>query len=254
LDKEVIIVFDEFPDMLQNFAGGAEPLGFAKATDALTAWLRSVRQGQQDSSSCRFVFSGSVNLRKTLEEAGLGKRMNDTETLRVPPMSPDEARLLLQTLATSYGVLLESAALDFMVTKTADGPPYYGQVLIKALRDSRCNEISFELLQGIYDNMLRNGDHDLNHFDSRLTTYLPSPQELACSRAILRTLCNDTWHERELYDVVIADSRLDYAAYQKVVDRLVYEGYLKRDLDSAGKLAFLSPLLRDWWACKAGVR
>jgi len=254
LDKNVVIVLDEFPDMLQNFAGGAEPLGFIKATDVLTAWLRSVRQEYQDAASCRFVFCGSVNLRKTLEEAGLGKRMNDTETLRVPPMLAEEARLLLQTLATSYGILLEPAALDFMVSKTTDGPAYYGQVLIKALRDSRRNEISFELLQGIYDNMLRSGDHDLNHFDSRLNTYISSQPELESSRAILRTLCNDDWHERELYDVVIADSRLDYATYQKVVDRLIYEGYLKRDIDSAGKLSFLSPLLRDWWACKAGVR
>jgi uncharacterized protein len=254
LDKEVVIVFDEFPDMLQNFNGGSEPLGFVRANDVLTAWLRSIRQTQQDSAFCHFVFCGSVNLRKTLEEAGLSKRMNDTETLRVPPMSPEEARLLLQTLATSYGTMLESAALDFMVAKTADGPPYYGQVLIKALRDSRRNEISFEVLKAIYDNMLRSGDHDLHHFDSRLDSYISSAQELSCSRIILRTLCNDVWHERELYDVAIADSRLDYAAYQKVVDRLIYEGYIKRDLDSAGKLSFLSPLLRDWWACKAGVR
>ena len=254
LDKDVVILFDEFPDMLHNFAGSAEPLGFVKATDALTAWLRSIRQEHQESAPCHFVFCGSVNLRKTLEEAGLGKRMNDTETLRVPPMLMDEAQALLQELATSYGVLLEPAALDFMVAKPADGPPYYGQVLIKAVRDSHRSEISLELLQGIYNNMLHSGDHDLNHFDSRLNTYIQSQQELEGSRAILRTLCKDNWHERELYDVVIADSRLDYAAYQKVVDRLIYEGYLKRDLDSAGKLSFLSPLLRDWWACKAGVR
>ena len=254
LDRNVVIALDEFPDMLQNFAGGTEPLGFTKATDALTSWLRSIRQEHQDAASCHFVFCGSVNLRKTLEEAGLGKRMNDTETLRVPPMREDEARLLMQTLATSYGILLEPAALDFMICKTSDGPPYYGQVLIKAVRDSRRNEISIELLQGIYDNMLRSGDHDLNHFDSRLNTYIPSQPELESSRAILCTLCNDDWHERELYDVVIADSRLDYASYQKVVDRLIYEGYLRRDIDSAGKLSFLSPLLRDWWACKAGVR
>jgi hypothetical protein len=240
--------------MLLNLSGGTEPLGFKGATDALTAWLRSVRQEQQGTSHCSFVFCGSVNLRKTLEEAGIGKRMNDTEILRVPPMTPDEARILLQDLAAHYGILLELAVLDFMVDKTADGPPYFGQVLIKALRDSRRGEISFELLQGIYDAMLRNGDHDLNHFDSRLDDYIPSQQELACTRIILRTLCSDDWHERELYDVAIADTRLDYAIYRKIVDRLVYEGYLKREIANSGKLSFISPLLRDWWACKVGVK
>lgn len=254
LDKEVVIIFDEFPDMLLNFASGSEPIGFEKATDSLTAWLRSVRQEQQAIVHCRFVFCGSVNLRKTLEEAGLSKRMNDTETLRVPPLTSDEARILLQALAGNYGILLESSALNFMVDKTADGPPYYGQVLIKAVRDTRRNEISLKLLQGIYDNMLRNGDHDLNHFDSRLDDYLPSQQELTCSRIILRTLCIDTWHERELYDVAIADKHIDYMSFHKVLDRLIYEGYLKRDIENTGKLSFLSPLLRDWWACKTGAR
>lgn len=254
LEKRVVIALDEFPDMLLNFSGDAEPLGFKGAMDALTAWLRSVRQEQQDAAHCSFIFCGSVNLRKTLEEAGLSKRMNDTETLRVPPMTPDESRLLLQDLASHYGILLESAALDFMVEKTIDGPPYFGQVLIKAVRDTRSNEISQELLHGIYDAMLRNGDHDLNHFNSRLDDYLRSPNEAACSRSILRTLCNDEWRERELYDTVIADTRLDYAIYLKLVDRLIYEGYLKRDIADAGKLSFISPLLRDWWACKAGAR
>lgn len=254
LQKTVVIAFDEFPDMLQNFAAAAEPLGFVKATDMLTAWLRSIRQESLNTSSCRFIFCGSVNLRKTLEDAGLGKRMNDTETLRVPPLAEEESRILLTTLATHYGILLEPGAIDFMVDKTVDGPPYYGQVLIKALRDSRISEIGIEQLQSIYDVMLRSGDHDLNHFDSRLVTYIPSAQELACSRSVLRTLCHDSWHERELYDLVVADSRLDYASYQRVVDRLIYEGYLKRDITAAGRLSFLSPMLRDWWSCKAGVR
>lgn len=254
LDKTVVIAFDEFPDMLQNFAGGSEPLGFVKATDALTAWLRSIRQESHSATSCRFVFCGSVNLRKTLEDAGLGKRMNDTETLRVPPMTEDEASILIKTLAASYGVLVEPDALDLMISKTAYGPPYYGQVMIKALRDSRRTEITLDLLNGIYETMLRSGDHDLNHFDSRLVTYIRSTQELACSRDVLRSLCHDCWHERELYDTVIADSHLDYAAYQRIIDRLIYEGYLTRDITAAGKLSFLSPMLRDWWSCKAGVR
>jgi len=253
LDKTVVIAFDEFPDMLQNFASGTEPLGFIKATDALTAWLRSIRQEFSETASCHFVFCGSVNLRKTLEDAGISKRMNDTETLRVPPMTADEARTLLILLSQSYGILLEPSALDLMVEKTADGPPYYGQILVKALRDSRINEIGLEEIQVIYDTMLRNGDHDLNHFDSRLAAYIPTQQELACSRVILRTLCHDCWHERELYETVIAESRLDYAVYQRILDRLIYEGYIKRSIAAAGKLSFISPMLRDWWSHKAGI-
>src|SRR6266540_4368308 len=48
LGKRVVIAFDEFPDMLMNFSGAAEPLEFRQSVDMLTAWLRTIRQEQPD--------------------------------------------------------------------------------------------------------------------------------------------------------------------------------------------------------------
>jgi hypothetical protein len=238
--------------MLQNFAKGQEPLGMTSAVDAITAWLRSLRQENAE-RDFKFVFCGSVNLRKTLEQVGLSKRMNDLEPLVVPPLLSDEARRLLVELASSYGIRIEPPAMDFMAAKITDGSPYYGQILVKALRDARVQEVSLVLLQGVYEAMLRSGHHDIKHFHSRLDDYLPTQQERSCVKIILRQLCGDTWHERELYETFLTDT-LDYTAYLGLLSRLEYEGYIKRDIRNAGRLSFVSPILKDWWSCMMGVK
>ncbi len=142
-DKRTIIVFDEFPDMLMNFRiKGTEPCGYLQATDRITAWLRELRQKSDGEVKYQFVFCGSVNLRKTLQDMGIGKRINDLEPLHIPPMLQKESQLLIKNLMQKYGLEIERDAIDFMVSKITDGSPYYGQILFKALRDAREREHS----------------------------------------------------------------------------------------------------------------
>ncbi|MDY6844967.1 MAG: hypothetical protein SVW57_12855, partial [Thermodesulfobacteriota bacterium] len=134
-DKQTVIVFDEFPDMLLNFKKNmAKPQDYINTTDSLTGWLRALRQQQNKESKYRFLFCGSVNLRKTLEEIGLGKRINDLEPFTIPLMKRDEAMLLIKSLAQKHHMAIEQEGMEFMVSKITDGSPYYGQIPFKALR------------------------------------------------------------------------------------------------------------------------
>ena len=45
-------------------------------------------------------------MRKTLEEIGLGKRMNDIESLVVPNMKAEDAELLIDSLMKSMSLKL----------------------------------------------------------------------------------------------------------------------------------------------------
>jgi hypothetical protein len=252
-DKRTVIVFDEFPDMLQNFkTKGMESVDFKTVTDSLTGWLRSLRQIQDSECNYQFVFCGSINLRKTLEEIGVSKRINDLESLVIPPIKSEEAELLVESLAQEYDIEIEPDGIQFMVSKITEGSPYYGQIIFKALRDTREKMFTSDKVEAIYGAMLRGGNHDLNHFHSRLEEYL-SPLEKECSATILKHLCNDAAHEKELYDLLLYE-RCNYEEFQTVVNRLVYEGYIVRDIYNKGKLKFVSPILRDWWACKVGVQ
>ncbi len=252
-DKRTVIVFDEFPDMLMNFRiKGTEVCGYLQATDRITAWLRELRQKSDGEAKYQFVFCGSVNLRKTLQDIGIGKRINDLEPLHIPPMSVKESQLLIKNLMVKYNLEIDPDAIAFMVSKITDGSPYYGQILFKALRDARKRTFSFKETEGIYNTMLRGGDHDLNHFHSRLQDYLLTSAERECSAIILKHVCAEPLQERTLYDGYLLNI-CSKEIFQAVLNRLIYEGYIMRDLKDEGKVRFVSPILKDWWACKEGL-
>jgi len=251
-DKQTIIVFDEFPDMLMNFKNKVSELSdFKDITDSLTGWLRSLRQKQDSRCKYQFVFCGSINLRKTLQGIGISKRINDLEPFVIPPINANEAKALIESLAQEYGMEIEDGGIQYMVSKIMDGSPYYGQILVKALRETRETTFRSDKVKAIYETMLRGGNHDLNHFHSRLEDYL-TPLENECSAIILKQLCCETTHEKELYDLFLYE-RCNYEEFQSLVNRLIYEGYIMRDIDNKGNLRFVSPLLMDWWAYKMGV-
>lgn len=251
-DTHTVIAFDEFPDMLLNFKNRAkEQKAYRTLVDRLTAWLRALRQNQTGGCKYHFVFCGSVNMRKTLEEIGLGKRMNDIESLVVPNMKAEEAESLVKSLMEEYALEIAPEGVSFMVAKITNGSPYYGQILFKALLDSRERKISLKTLKTLYEQMLRGGSHDLNHFHARLETYL-GHTERKCSEIILKHLCFEPLHEKKLFDNHLSEL-CGYEVFQSVVNRLVYEGYIMRDIGNNGALTFVAPLLKDWWSCKVGV-
>jgi hypothetical protein len=251
-EKKTIIVFDEFPDMLMNFKKQeGENLNFKDTTDTLLAWFRSLRQIQDEECKYGFVFCGSINLRKTLEEIGLGKRINDLEPFLIPPIESDDARLLIELLAKKYRLEIAPDGILYMVSKIKNGSLYYGQILIKALRETREKSFSSQRIKTVYEGMLLRGNHDLNHFHSRLEEYL-TPFEKECSGIILKHLGSGAAHEREIYDLLLHE-KCPYPLFQEVVNRLIYEGYITRDISDNGNLRFVAPLLKDWWGLKVGV-
>lgn len=251
LEKRTVIVFDEFPDMLLNFKNN-EDLDFKKTTDSLMAWLRSLRQKSKNGCKYQFVFCGSINLRKTLEDIGIGKRINDLEPFRIPPMKSEEAELLIKELMKKYNIHIDNDGINFMAEKITHGSPYYGQILFKALRDVRENTFSLSQVNSVYEVMLRCGDHDLNHLHSRFQDHLVTPMEKESSSIVLKHLCANPLHENELHDCYL--SKISNEIFQSVINRLIYEGYIMMDIDDGSKLRFVSPLLKDWWAYKVGVR
>lgn len=251
-DKITIIALDEFPDMLMNFRK-KEPdtLSFKNLTDGLTAWLRSMRQIQTGGCKYQFVFSGSIHLRTTLEDMGISKRINDLEPYAIPPINKKDARLLIELLTEKYNLQIEEDGVTFMVSKITDGSLYYGQILVTSLRETRDKQFSLDRIKSIYESMLRRGKHDLDHYHSRLETYL-SHIERDCTETILKHLCSEAAHEKEIYDLLLRE-KCTYEMFQSVVNRLIYEGYITRDINNEGKLRFMAPILKDWWGCKKGV-
>lgn len=247
-----IIAFDEFPDMLMNFKKKSkDETAFKDTVDDLTAWLRSLRQSQSNDCKYRFVFCGSINLRKTLEDMGISKRINDLEPFVIPPITKEDATLLIEMLSRKYKLKIEPEGMAYMVSKITGGSLFYGQIFVKALIEKGKHEFSISSVRAIYETLLRNGNHDMNHYHSRLEEYLTGIEK-ECSGIILKQLCSEIMHEQEIFDLFLHD-KCPYTTFQAVVNRLIYEGYITRDIEDSNKLKFIAPILRDWWGCKVGV-
>ncbi|MBF0537709.1 MAG: hypothetical protein HQL03_05585 [Nitrospirae bacterium] len=249
LDTMTVIIFDEFPDMLLNLRNNARhPDDYATEVDNLTVWLRTLRQNNIGQNRYQFVFCGAINLRKWLGGIGLARRIADLESLRIPPLGEDEARVLIDGLIQSMGISVEPDALEFLVSRIKDGPAYYGQLIIKALRQKGQRQVTLIEATGIYNGLIQGDCDSLFQFSSRLDKYL-DPEQRECSKAVLRILCDGAMDERGLHEAHFSGV-MEFDRFQEVVERLIFEGYVLEDAADGGKLRFASPVLRDWWSRK----
>ena len=175
----------------------------------------------------------------------------DLESFLIPPAAENESRFLIESLSQQYGLQIEPPGVTFMVSKITNGHLYLGQLLFKALIQSGEKEFTEDKVKSIYKIMLRKGNHDFNHFHSRLEEYL-TPLERECSEVILNHLCAGPDYEKKIYDSFLYE-KCSYELFRSVVDRLLFEGYIIHDPDDNGKLRFVSPMLKDWWCCKKGL-
>jgi hypothetical protein len=247
-DRHTVLIFDEFPDMLLNIKK-IESDNYQRITDSLMAWLRSIREKTSPDAKVHFVFCGSINLKETLSDLGISKRINDLESLKIPPMKSDEARTLFHGLMESTGIEIDLPGLEYMIEKATDGPPYYGQMFFKALVDTGECKFCVERIMAIYTTLIRS-EHYLDHFDSRLDEYMTNENERSCSKQILKHLCSGSMLEDDIFGH-LSES---HDVYQHVLNRLIYEGYIMRDHKNPELMRFVSPLMRDWWAYKKGAK
>ena len=242
----IVFFLDEFPDMILNLLK-TRPENSIQEVNKLLAWLRSIRH-ESENGSHTFVFTGSVNLIYTLDKIGAEHYINDLEPLRVPVMKRDEAEFLMKSLLPSCGISPAPDSLDYIKSLITGGPPYYGQLIAQWLCDER-PESTLETKQtkSIIETMIKSDGTGLSHFRKRLSEFFPAT-ELSRARKSLKVLCHaDTMPEESLFDTYFATD-CDRGAFDPVLRRLIYEGYVMRDSESDGALRFVSPLLKRWWA------
>ncbi|KJR42072.1 hypothetical protein MCHI_002029 [Candidatus Magnetoovum chiemensis] len=166
-------------------------------------------------------------------------------------MNNKEALELINALSSSYSLNINDNAINFIISKITDGPPYYGQIIIKALRDEDTSKnFDLPLVKGIYNRMIKDDNNEIKHFHSRLNDCM-TKQHRDISLQILQHLINNPLNENNLYYNHLTPP-CNYEIFTSILSRLTYEGYITRDNND--NIKFLSPILRDWWAFKKGIR
>lgn len=256
LDRPVLIIVDEFPDMLLNLKQDDPVL----RRDFLS-WFRAQRSSpapKQD--KIRWLLGGSINLSTTLDGLGLLDRINDLGDQPLVDLTPTQVEEFIALMLTDRGVTYEKR-LPARLRELLGRPiPLFLQMLTQDLyrswrakpRKLKAADVDAELARFITSTAAQD---KLQHFYTRLKKYYPEP-ELSQAHALLDHLCttgpdgasrsvlnqvfDSTWppekrpatHERKrLFNQLLRDLENDFYVSETAEDR--YD--------------FASGIIKAWW-------
>ncbi len=262
IQAPVLIFVDEFSVFLQKLLERDQ-----KEAEAFLGWLRAWRVTPGIAS--RFLFTGSIGLNALLEKYGLSAQFNDCFEYRIGPFSSKSAREMLVSFAAREGWVVEQITADNICQKVGWLSPFYLCLLLdEALKVARermeedppppSNLLEKPLLitdvVGAYERILSARSRFV-HWKLRLTRDLTG-LDLRFAMTVLSALAKNPGGltQRQLSARLAKaepDPDLRTDRLQSTLLKLEEEGYISPP-NEAGKAAFLSFLLRDYWSRNHG--
>lgn len=256
-DTRFVLVWDEFPLMLQNIAR-EESLAQAKA---LLNNLRALRQSYPRGP--RMVYTGSIGLHHVIAElrdAGnyANSPVNDMKTEEVPPLAAADARALATALFVGESLGPDPGGVAAAHLATAvDGVAFYIHQVVHALFRHQLPATPENIDNVINDALVDALDPwDLQNFRTRLKPYYGASAPVA--NAVLEALAAA---ETLTLDALLGQLSLRLAsqgsplakrivsgersALSELVELMMKDHYLVRRTD--GALRFRFGVLRRWW-------
>lgn len=244
--KPVLLAIDEIPELL--LAVGRDERGPERVT-RLLHWLRALRQTYR--KSVRWVFLGSIGLDSFVEDRNLRKAINDLTPLNLEALDPKEADTFLRDLGETNGLPLSQAQRALILERVGWPLPHHLQIVFHALVDSGTTAADTSAVDAAFAHLLL--PNSISQFDTwrqRLDEQFDQSDALA-AKDILRHLCQHTGGRERghvLNALMSTRQGTDPALVEDQLARLLLmlqrDGYL---LDSAGRYAFRSFLLREYW-------
>jgi hypothetical protein len=238
-DGGMVLLIDEFSVFLREMQekNKEELIGFLKI-------LKEIRTREKRPLPC--IFAGSSGLTTYIEFYGLKEFFNDLESVDIPPINEQEARILAEELFYGMGKLPGLPVIDQVVTLTGkkDSIPYFIHALAhetsaeagtrKALRE-------IDVQNAYYDRLLGStGNTFFRDFLLREKAY-PKPCR-PCASAVLKALsCGfpKAFPEKELRAMFTQECE-----YEKLVTCLEEDYDLVK---SEGSYRMRSKVLADRW-------
>jgi uncharacterized protein len=244
-DNQVLIAIDELPEFL---------LVLQKAEDgprrviAFLHWLRELRQTYR--KKIRWVFLGSIGLDNFVEDQKLQKLINDLQISTVEAFSSDEADAFLKQLGESNELALKETERTEIIRLVGWPLAYHLHLVFHELRDLESRSISTA-----FQSLLQ--PQKLAYFDTwheRIEVQFSASDAAAC-KSILGHLCKhpDGRAREHILAVLMAKPSAEVDKVEEQLGRLLIvlqrDGYL---LESPGRYAFRSFLLREYWHRRHG--
>lgn len=257
VEQRWLVYLDELPIMLFEIMRN-DPTNGVQRVRRFLDWFRNDVRALPGAQAVRWLVSGSVGLDTLVQQHGMADTINSLNHRSLPPYSEPVAVDMLNTLATSYGIVLEPLDARAIVNALNWPQPYYLQMVFNHLRElvkANPTTKTGELIEPAIAKMIEPGsDNDFHHWEKRLTQQLGHDNG-GHARALLTIAAKDPKGARpemllaalqERIPNVLPDDVL--ATFVDLRDILVRDAYWWSDpaLDVKRYRFRLEPL-RRWW-------
>lgn len=244
--QSLLLAIDEMPELLLAMARDEDG---PERVSRLLHWLRALRQTHR--KNVRWIFLGSIGLDSFVDDRRLRKAINDLTPSTLEALTRDEADRFLQRLSHSNRLPLSSAQRALIIDRVGWPLPHHLQIVFHALVDSGATEVDDAAVEAAFAHLLLPAE--ISQFDTwrqRLDDQL-NQSDARVAKDVLRHLSrHEDGRTREQLQNALMSTRkpADPEAVEEQLARLLLllqrDGYL---LESAGRYAFRSFLLREYW-------
>lgn len=245
-ENPVLLAVDEMPELL--LALSRDEHG-GERVSRLLHWLRSLRQTFR--KNVHWIFLGSIGLDSFVEGRNLRKAINDLTPLSLDALDSEEAEAFLARLGESNGRPLSAEERALIIERVGWPLPHHLQIVFHALIDSGTTQTDGAAIDLAFNHLLQpNGLSQFDTWRQRLDEQFDL-SDAAAAKDILRHLCQHAKGRKrsQVFNALMSTRReADPAIVEGQLARLLLmlqrDGYL---LESKGRYAFRSFLLREYW-------
>jgi hypothetical protein len=244
--KPVLLAIDEMPELLLGLDKQEDG---TKRVSRLLHWLRALRQTHRQ--HIRWVFLGSIGLDSFVDDRNLRKTINDLTSLDLEALTAEEADAFLDRLGEGNHLPIPQNLRSLIIERIGWPLPHHLQMVFHALVDIDALKADATAVDAVFHHLLQ--PENLSQFDTwrqRLDEQF-GKDDATAAKDILHHLCqHPTGRKRpQILNALMGTRRStapDVVEKQlaKLLLMLQRDGYL---LESTGRYAFRSFLLREYW-------
>jgi len=243
-DKKLIIMVDEFAQTVENIIKYEDE----KNAHSFLRTHRALRQNENLANKVTFVYAGSIGLESVVTKMGATKLVNDLNSIKVKPLSSDEAIVFTQVLCKSISIEMNEDMIRQLLSKIEWLIPFYIQLLIQEIsilcREEKEGVVSSEMIEKAIERALGHR-HLFDHWRSKLKDGFTKKGYLF-AKEILNIICEKHTMSSLKIRNKATKHELDEDDAREIIHSLEYDGYITKYED--GKTyRFNSPILKLWW-------
>ena len=248
LESRWLVLVDELPIFILSLLR-QDPTA-ARARHFLN-WFRQLRLGPEGSEHIRWLLAGSIGLDTVTEVHNLGDTINDLHIIGLGAFETAVAERFLENLAESYGLPLDAAARDRLLTRVGWPIPFFLQLIFSELRGlfPAPESITPQIVDQAFTTLLQPSRR--SHFDywrQRLHEQLGSPDAGRAIHLLTAIAQPPGGASRDILLQQLAASVPNLEERERQLHFLMRvlqgDGYIVRVQQ---RYVFRSPLLRTFW-------